>query len=297
MRSVKDPSSRIPRLSSIAIGAMFLSGFAHTFLYILWSQDWNSPVSFRKPILFGFSTGLTLWSCVYVLQCLKPKKADRLLSWLLSGSLLVEVGLITLQAWRVTPSHFNDQGFFNTFVEHVMLGLIVCATAIITWITLRSLSHSAFLIEHQTSDEQAFRLAIRAGMLFLLLSCIAGFLITLVGKQNQAQGLSPELYLGRGVLKFPHGAALHAIQALVIVVWIGNRLKSKHLWLAVFFAVVAHVLWLTYSIQQTLRGRDRWDMDIYGIFLFILTAISCMVTALMLIPNQPIDRPKASLEQ
>jgi hypothetical protein len=264
---------------------MLLSGCIHTLLLSVWSQDWNSPISFRKPVLFGFSTGLTLWSCLYVIQCLKPTAVDRFITMLLSGSLLIEVGLITVQAWRGTASHFNEQGMLNFLIEQSMLGLIICASAIVAWITWQSFRQNAYRFEYQRGSERALRLAIQAGMLFLLGSCMVGFLITYVGKLNQSQGLSPEIYLAKGVLKFPHGATLHAIQVLVLIVWIGKRLNSKYLWHAVLFGVVAHVLWLAFSIQQTLRGRDRWDMDSYGMGLFFLTGLVSLIAAVLLVPR------------
>lgn len=264
---------------------MLLSGCVHTILFLVWSQEWSSPISFRKPILFGFSTGLTLWSCLYVIQCFKPTTADRFISTLLSSSLLIEVGLITLQAWRGTRSHFNEQGMLNFMIEQSMLGLIICASVIVAWITGQSFRRNAYRFAYQTVGERALRLAIQAGMLFLLGSCLLGFLITYIGKLNQSQDLSPEIYLANGVLKFPHGAALHAIQVLVLIAWIGKRLNSIYRWHAVLFGVVAHVLWLVFSIQQTFRGRDRWDMDSYGLWLFFLTVLVSLLAALLLVPR------------
>ncbi len=38
------------------------SGLVHLGLWMAAGQEWEGPISLRKPALFGISSGLTLWS-------------------------------------------------------------------------------------------------------------------------------------------------------------------------------------------------------------------------------------------
>jgi hypothetical protein len=107
-------------------------------------------------------------------------------------------------------------------------------------------------------------IAIRGGFWLLAVSCVLGFLITLLGERNQARGLPPELWGRAGVMKYPHGAALHAIQLLPCLAWILDRFKIFKPERYVTQALGSQVLLLTQAIWQTSRGRARLDLDWVG---------------------------------
>ena len=277
-------------LNRLAVAVLLVSGLGHVPLLLISEIAWDEPTSFRKPILFGLSTGLTLWSCLWVLCKLRPHRWDQAMGALLSGSLVVEVGLITAQAWRGTRSHFNRDGTLNAGIELLMLVLIVIATAIIVWICVRAFSPAEFpskiLSVELATDERLFapsmRSSIRYGMLLLVVSCLLGFVITAIGKAAQQQGLPPELFGPRGVLKFPHGAALHAIQTLVVLAWFCQVIEQKRSRLCIASAIVAHFSWLVYALFQTFRGKARWEFDSISYLLLVLTLIATLVTVGML---------------
>lgn len=246
-------------------------------LWLSGSEPWDSPVSFRKPALFGLSTGLTLWSCLWVFRQLPLRSHITWLSRALTAALLLEVGLITLQTWRGVPSHFNRQTFLDASIESALLGLITLATAIIFWLSAVSLRSPSLkrLLPH-------VRLATRAGLGLLSLSCLIGFLITGIGSQLISEGLSPETYPRRGVLKFPHGAALHAIQTLVILACCATRLRSAWPIAVVSWAIFAHLLGLLYAILQTFRGRARFELDLSATLLLLATGV-CLALSIGLL--------------
>ena len=84
-----------------------LSGLAHLGVWLFLGGQWEGPVSWRKPILFGISTGMTVLSIGWLVPKLRPSKIDMFLSAGLGISLVVEVALITVQQWRGVASHFN----------------------------------------------------------------------------------------------------------------------------------------------------------------------------------------------
>ena len=253
-------------LPSLLMGAVLLmSGLCHLSWLVVTAADWSGPLSLRKPALFGISAGLTVWSLAWTLMQLKPRPHDRAFANFLSGGLLIEVALITVQQWRGVPSHFNHATTLDAVIEFCMLALIMLVTAGIAWICLRSSQLRPM------SDSLA--VAIRAGLWLLLVSCGLGVMTTILGEVNLARGLSTEVWGRAGVLKYPHGAAMHAIQTLpllsIFLQWTG---VSRALAI-VRMAIVAHVLLLVHAVWQTLSGRERLDVDRAGLLALVTATL------------------------
>jgi len=254
---------------------LIASGMIHACIYLLESNAWEEPLSFRKAILFGLSTGLTLWSCLWVISNLTYLRFSDAIRKLLCLSFVLEVFLITLQTWRGQQSHFNRNGLTNASIETAMLILITIAVAAIFRVTLVACSYRQL-----TCKSHAMAWAIRWGMLLLCLSAIIGYIITWIGQNQQAQGISPHYWKDRGVLKFPHGAALHAIQFLAIAAWIADRMKLRgNVWI-IHGLAAAHASWLSYAITQTYLGLDRFEFKSISWILLSSTAFIACVAVL-----------------
>lgn len=239
---------------SILIGtALIASGLFHLTLLWVTGADWSGPLSLRKPGLFGVSAGVTVWSIAWVLTQFEPRRYDQRVASFLSGGLLLEVGLITLQQWRGVPSHFNRATALDATIESMMLGLILVVTAGIAWLCWRSRWLLPMLESHA--------IAIRAGLWLLLIACGLGFLVTIAGEMNLAKGNSPEIWGRAGVLKYPHGAALHAIQTLPLLSALLLKLRASHSAWLIRAAVAAHLLFLAHALWQTFLGRARMELD------------------------------------
>jgi hypothetical protein len=248
------------------MGALLLgSGTFHLAWMVLTGADWNGPLSLRKPGLFGVSAGLTVWSIAWVMTKLHPHRLDRWLAGALAGGLLLEVGLITLQHWRGVPSHFNRTTTFDAAVEAIMLGLILLVTAGIVWLTLRTCWLPAM--------DPATAIALRGGMWLLTLSCGLGIVITILGERNLAAGKLPEIWGPAGVLKYPHGAALHAIQTLPILAWLLHQLRVSKSAGLIQAALWSQVLFLVHAFWQTMHGRARFDLDWIGGAIFLVAGL------------------------
>nr|WP_240930062.1 hypothetical protein [Streptomyces coryli] len=94
-----------------------VAGVFHFGVFLVDGGAWAGPVSWRKPTTFGLSFGLTLISVAWVTSYLRM--GERARNWLLgifAADCVVEVGGITLQAWRGVPSHFNRETGFNSAV-------------------------------------------------------------------------------------------------------------------------------------------------------------------------------------
>ena len=279
----------LSRFQQFAVVALLFSGCLHLLLWLAGEQAWEGPTSFRKPALFGISTGLTLWSCLWISYLLNPSPWLKWSTRLLTAALLVEVGLITLQAWRGEASHFNRRTPFDASVETTLLFLITIASAIIFWLNALALRR-----DQLATVEPPMRLAVQAGLSLLSLSCLLGFLITAIGTQQAAAGLAPETLQPRGVLKFPHGAALHAIQTLVLIAWCASRIGSRWPKAVVWLAIAGHVLGLLFALAQTFRGRSRFELDLPGSTLLTATILALLISGILLLYRQPADARRSA---
>ena len=165
------------------------------------------PVSWRKPMTFGLSSGLLSFTLAHVLGLMRPTRGLVRQAWLFSILLVTEVALIDLQQWRGVASHFNsatplDGAIFNT------MGALISSVAVLIIVWTRA----SF---GPLATTRAYAWAIRAGMILLNLGNFVGVYMA----ATQATGLKPV-----------HGAMLHAIQAFPIAVWLVSRLIYPQIW-------------------------------------------------------------------
>jgi hypothetical protein len=260
---------------------LLASGLFHLIWLVITAASWEGATSPRKPALFGISAGLTAWSIVWVLTKVQRRPWDVWFANILTASLVLEVALITLQFWRGVPSHFNRSTGLDATIELGMLLLILEVTGGIAWLTVRC--------NRLTVRDAAMAIAIRGGMWLLLISCLLGIVITLLGTMNLLSGNSPERWGRAGVLKYPHGVALHAIQTLPILAWVLVRLRVEGRDKLVLSALIAQIIFLVVATWQTANGRARFDLDLVG-FLLIGVAVALAmlpVFAIVLVAIRP----------
>ncbi|HEY1065173.1 MAG TPA: hypothetical protein VGE52_03660 [Pirellulales bacterium] len=264
--SLATPSRLVDFRVAIGIGLLLVvSGAFHLACWAASGDPWEGPLSFRKPALFGLSAGVTLWALAWTLTRLYPSRFDRLFASALAVGLLVEVGLITLQTWRGEASHFNRATTLDAAIEATMLALILLVSVGVGWLCVRSLR-----LPEMAPSQAA---ALRGGLWLLLASCGLGLLATILGDVNLASGRPPETWGRAGVLKYPHGAALHAIQTLPLLAWLLERLRAPHARERVREAIAGHGALMASALWQTLGGRARFDLDAVGGTLLALAGL------------------------
>jgi hypothetical protein len=255
---------REPRATHlVAVGVILLaSGLAHGVVHVIEGGPWEGPVTWRKPILFGISGGLTCLSLGWVWSLLPWRRGDRWLAAATAWALFVEVLLIDLQRWRGVASHFNRTTPLDSWLYDAMGALILFVSLVILDLTVR-------LFRQPTRTSPDMRMAAQAGMVFLTISCGLGIWISVYGDMQVARGLEPERYGAAGVPKFPHGVVIHAIQWLPMIAWIARRVgfaTPARQWL-VAVATTASALMLIYALAQTLTGHSRFDVEWWLPFL------------------------------
>ena len=232
---------------------LIVSGLFHVGVYLLRDGGWAGPVSWRKPIEFGISGGITTLSLAAVMSRL-PR--TRWLAWPCAVAIslfVLETLLIDLQTWRSVPSHFNfDTGFdaavfstMGTLIAFVSLGIIVMT--IWSFTSLRGPGSTA--------------LAIRAGLVFLVIGQLLGFAI--LGNGFAVDDVFRASIVGAaGELKVPHAVALHGLQVLGFLALILERssLPEARRWQIVVVAIAGYADAIGVSVYQAFGGRGPVDL-------------------------------------
>ena len=85
----------------------------------------------------------------------------------------------------------------------------------------------------------------------------------------------PEVFGAAGVMKFPHGTPMHAIQFLPILAWLLRKLRAEEgkRIQAVAGALASVLAFTAFSLLQTFTGHARFDLGwLSGIVLIVSTA-------------------------
>ncbi|OXM67687.1 hypothetical protein [Amycolatopsis vastitatis] len=205
---------RAERIAYAVGAALFLSGTVHAIVLIATGGSWLGPLSMRKAVTFGLSFGLTLASVAWATSFLtiRLRWRNALLGAFTAAS-VVEVVLVSTQVWRGVPSHFNFETPFDNAVSMTLAaggGVIILTVVGFT---------AAALVE-PGPDAPSLRLAIRAGLVVLLIALATG--AVMIGRGVvAARGGDPQLaYTTAGALKPLHAVAMHAILVLPAVAWL-----------------------------------------------------------------------------
>jgi uncharacterized membrane protein len=247
-------SANGPQRLLIAAGTILLaSGLFHVGVYVMQDGAWEGPVSWRKPIEFGISGGLTTLSLAAVMSRLPP---TGWLAWSCAVAIslfLPETALIDLQRWRGVPSHFNHDTAFDVAVFSwmgILIAVVSLGIMVMTVWTFRSLQGPGSSV-----------LAIRAGMVFLTIGQVLGFAIVTNGLG--VDDLSRASIFGAaGEMKVPHAVALHGLQALGVLALLLERTtlpESRRTWL-VLVGIAGYTLALIVATIQTFGGRAPLDL-------------------------------------
>ena len=250
------------------------SGLLHVVVWAVLGGGWEGAVSWRKPILFGLSAGLTALSFGWLWSWLPPPRSRVAAAGatLTALALVAEVALIDVQCWRGRASHFNHATPLDGLIADAMNLLIAGVTWFAVWLTVRFCRGAP---EHDgTPMADDMRLAARAGLILLVWSCALGFWATWHGERQLAAGRPPELLGAAGVTKFAHGAVIHALQWLPALAWIAafRGLAPRARRRIVRLGVLGSGLLAVASLPQVLHGRARLDVVPVTLVLFSAAA-------------------------
>jgi len=222
--------------AAYAVGAaLFVSGLAHAIVLLATGGSWLGPLSMRKAVTFGLSFGLTLASVAWATSFLTVRARWRtVLLGAFGIASVVEVALVSMQAWRGVPSHFN----FETPFDNVVSMTLAAGGGVLI---LTVVGFTAAALVEPGPDAPSLRLAIRAGLVVLVVALATGAVMIARGVVT-ARGGDPQLaYTTAGSLKPLHAVAMHAILVLPGLAWLlrFTRWPEAHRMRVVVIAVVA----------------------------------------------------------
>ena len=231
-----------------------------------------------KPAKFAISTAIYSASVAWLLRYTTVwPRFVRAMSWTLATGLLVEVGIIYLQAARGTTSHFNvarpvDAALFS--IMGIFIGLL--------WLSSVGILIALF---RQKFNRPAWGWALRLGMLITVLGSAAGGMmlrptraqlrvanesgtVTAVGGHTVgAPDGGPGLpVLGwsteHGDLRISHFFGLHGLQVIPFFTWllIRRRPEQKHVQGTAVIAA-SYALLVVILGWQALRGQSITQPD------------------------------------
>ncbi|RSN08594.1 hypothetical protein DMB42_21570 [Nonomuraea sp. WAC 01424] len=199
-----------------SVGAfLVLVGLVHLGVLVVAGGPWEGAVSWRKPFTFGVSFGLSVLTLTWVSQWLRLRARAFVLGAFTVASTF-EVALITLQAWRGVPSHFNMETPFDTAVARTLAGfggvLIVIAI---------TMTVAAF--RPAPGVAPSTRLAVRAGFATLLASMVFGGVMIARGVVQVVTGNQQLAYTVATALKPAHAVLMHGVLLLPALSWLLSR--------------------------------------------------------------------------
>jgi hypothetical protein len=263
LRGYWDDGRPIERACYAIAGLLVLSGLFHLLVYAVDGGPWEGPVSWRKPVTFGLSFGITLASIAWVSTFVAlPSRTRKWVLGLFAAASVAEVALITVQRWRGVPSHFNEETTVDTLVTRVLAvggGIIIVTIGWLTVAAFRAIPQVPLVCADRRSRRledavpPSMRLAVRTSLVTLVGALAVGGVMIAGGVVSVANGDQQGAYLHGGWLKPAHAVLMHAVTVLPLLAWIASytgwpedqRVRAVALGAAGYLVVAAAVTGMT----------------------------------------------------
>ncbi|MEO3872253.1 hypothetical protein ABGB18_25870 [Nonomuraea sp. B12E4] len=218
VRAFWDEATGYQRLAYLVGAALMVVGLAHAAIWMVVGGSAEGALSWRKPMTFGLSFGLTTATLAWVGGHLP---VGRRIGWVVSAALCasttLEVAWVVLQHARGVASHFNDA---TPLDETLFVGGGVTIGVTLVVVVLMTLA--SFV---RTSAPPAMALALRAGLVSLLVAMAVGGWMIINGNELLDADVSPltqsmTTYGAAGVMKLAHAVPMHGIQFFGVLAWL-----------------------------------------------------------------------------
>ncbi|MEW2131600.1 hypothetical protein [Streptomyces sp. NPDC005435] len=221
MKNPRATERAVERLCHATGLLLVLSGLVHLVVFAVDGGPWDGPVSWRKPVTFGLSFGVTLMAVTWVTSYVRLGARTRVvLLAVFAADCVVEVGGITLQAWRRVPSHLNMETPFDAGVSMVLAvggGVLVVVLAVFAVASFR----------RRPGGPAGMALAVRSGFAILLVALASGAVMIARGVVLTRTGHQEAAYHSTAPLKPLHGVSLHAVLVLPLLAWLLSRTSAS----------------------------------------------------------------------
>lgn len=247
----QNSSMRTVERTAYGIAILLLaSGLIHVLILLVSGATWQGPLSLRKPATFGLSFGLTLATIAWTSSFVRLRERTRtVLLAVFACACVLETVLVTLQAWRGVPSHFNMETRFDTVVAQLLAAGGATLVVIIAVMTLAS-------FRVNPAVPPSIRTAVRVGFVTLLASLVVGGAMIARGVALVIAGNAPAAYATGGIFKPSHAITMHGILMLPALAWAltFTNLDDKRRATIVRLASVAYVVFAVAVITANVAG-------------------------------------------
>ena len=248
-----------------------------------------------KPAKFALSIAIYVFTLAWMFTFIPGfKKTRRIVGWVTAIVMVLELSIISLQAWRGTTRHFNFSTRLNAALFAVMGMAIVLQTVASIAI--------AIALWREKFEDQALGWALRLAMIITIIGAFSGGLMTrpttdqlAAAHAGQAMPLMGAHTVGapdggagipgtgwsveHGDLRIPHFIGLHALQALPLFAWVlrRRRLPADSKVRLTLTAAGSYLALFAILLAQALRGQpvlnpDALTMETLGVWAAV-TAI------------------------
>jgi hypothetical protein len=238
----------------VALALLMLVGLAFDQRFVLGLNPWV------KPLKFAVSIAIYLFTIALFISYLPSHgKMFSWVSFIIAATMLIEILLISMQAFRGTTSHFNSDTIFDGGVFALMGVAVALNTLMVAAVLWRFIAEPPELAT-------SYIWGIRLGLVVFIIGSLQGFLIAsrmahTVGAPDGGPGLpfvnwSTEY----GDLRVAHFVGLHGLQVIPLVGYVlagGSAPSNRHTWsLVVVFGVAGLVMGvMAWTLVQALAGR------------------------------------------
>jgi hypothetical protein len=225
-----------------------------------------------KPAKFAVSITIYTVTLAWIFSVIPEwVRTRRVVGWITAAVMVLEMGIISTQAWRGTTSHFNVATPGDAMLFFVMGGAIVFQTLV-------AIAVAVALWRHRFQD-MSLGWALRLGVTITIVGAFTGALMTgptraqldaaragermtiagahTVGAVDGGPGLAGTGWsTEHGDLRVPHFVGLHAMQVLPIVALdlATKRLDQQARVRLVVIAAASYAALYTILLIQALRG-------------------------------------------
>ncbi|MGH3457526.1 hypothetical protein [Aeromicrobium sp.] len=261
------PVTSWQRFGYLCGALLMLGGVFHGAVYLVDGGAWEGPLSWRKPIVFGLSFGITMLTVTWFMSFLRP---GRRAGWLTLGTFgvasLAEVFLISMQTWRGVASHFNEDTTFDALVFTAMGSLVSIVGLMTVLITVW-----AFV---RLDAPASLALAIRLGLVLMLISQAVGVQMIVEGGNT---------FGAEGALKMPHAFTLHSAQVLpaLALILLASPAQEQRRLRIVSVGAVGYAAIIMSTMVQAYAGHAPLDFTMTST-AFAIVGLALLATSAVL---------------
>mmetsp|Transcript_22009 Transcript_22009/g.75479 ORF Transcript_22009/g.75479 Transcript_22009/m.75479 type:complete len:257 (+) Transcript_22009:292-1062(+) len=251
-------------------------------------------------MVFGISNAMIFVSMRQALRCqrLVPRSV---VAHVAAWSTAVEVSIITLQAWRGVPSHFNK----STPLDASLYAIKLCGVSVLG---VTCFLAAAGVVAQPVSANRVQLSALRHGMALMCLAALVGFGQVVYGHAPRAPTTADEYARclaatagavagpcyeihGKAIVKLAHFLPLHATEVLLLLTWAIDHasVRDGH----VLLHVAAAGCWSIsiIGLWQTFIGEDLRSPGLH-VGVAVLFSLGCVPIAFLRVLFAPLSGGK-----